>query len=309
MTTSNSSNAALRLSVLEDRFAVCSLEPENKIPDWALKSDFSSVTRTLDELSIVCPEQNVPVEVKREENWRALRIEGPLDFSLVGVLASLLQPLAEAEISIFTISTYDTDYVLMHEDKLEDAISTLRMTGHEIQNTSVTLPVTIEDQTFLWEMLYEAVYWSSEETDPKPPPEELLANPGLRRYLEDWGRENDYAVVAIDPSDGSRIGATWYRLFLASDPGYGFVDDVTPEIALAISPNRRGAGVGGTLLRALMNAAHTNGFESVSLGVQKSNHDAIKLYEKSGFVRLRDDGRAWIMKADLTANQTTNDAQ
>ena len=135
MTTSNYPDVALRLSVLEDRFAVCRLAPDREVPGWATEAGFFSVTRTPGELSIVCPEQNVPNEVQFEGEWRAFRVEGPLDFSLVGVLDSLLEPLAEAEISVFAISTYDTDYVLVNEDQLDSAIATLRDNGHEITKT------------------------------------------------------------------------------------------------------------------------------------------------------------------------------
>lgn len=135
MTTSNYPNVALRLSVLEDRLAICRLEPDSEVPDWATEAGFFSVTRTPDELSIVCTEGNVPNEVQFETGWRALVVEGPLDFSLVGVLVSLLEPLAEAGISVFAVSTYDTDYVMVNEDHLDFAIAALRDNGHEIVKT------------------------------------------------------------------------------------------------------------------------------------------------------------------------------
>lgn len=132
MTTGNYPDVALRLSVLEDHFAVCRLESDSEVPDWTSENGFFSITRTPDELSVVCPEQNVPDGAKFEGGWRAFRIEGPLDFSLVGVLASIAGPLADAGISVFTISTYDTDYVLVNEDQLGSAIVALRDNGHEI---------------------------------------------------------------------------------------------------------------------------------------------------------------------------------
>ena len=302
-------HTALRLFVREERLAVCRLSPDQKIPSWATGAEFFSLTRTPDELSLVCPESFVPAGTVSERGWRALGIVGPLDFSLVGVLATKTEPLAGAGVSIFAISTYDTDYVLVREDALERAILTLRRAGHEVQNTNgVVRPAVKDDEALLWEMLYEAVHWNSEETGPKPPPEELLSESGLRHYLEGWGRA-DFAVIAEDASDGGRIGAAWYRTFPTSNPGYGFVDDATPEIAIAVAPDRRGVGVGAALLNALMDAARSNGFDAISLSVRKSNPAAVKLYEGKGFLRLRDDGVAWVMKAELSTSRTPNDAR
>lgn len=303
-------HSPLRLFVREEHLAVCRLSPHLEIPAWAAEAPFFSVTRTPNELSIVCPESFVRADTVCEKGWRALGLVGPLDFSLIGILAAITKPLAEADISVFAISTYDTDYLLVREDALERAISTLRRAGHEVRSTNVIVhPAAKDDESFLWKMLYKAVHWNPEETGPKPPLEELLSEPGLSRYLEGWGRKNDFAVVARDASDGGRIGAAWYRLFPASDPGYGFVDYAIPEIAIAVAPDRRGAGVGTTLLNALMDAARSNGFDAISLSVQKSNPAAVKLYEGKGFVRLRDDGDAWVMKAEFSANRTTNNAR
>ena len=116
----------LTLSILREQLAVCRLEANAKIPAWALNSDsLSSITRTRDELSIVCLEANIPEGIKVEKNWRAFKVEGPLDFSLTGILASLANPLAEASISIFAISTFDTDYLLVRADKFEAAAKVL----------------------------------------------------------------------------------------------------------------------------------------------------------------------------------------
>ncbi len=93
---------------------------------------FFSVTQTADELSIVCEEGRVPDGVRVEKDWVALKLEGPFPFSLTGVLSSFLQPLATAEIPIFAVSTFDTDYVLMKREKLEEAIKALGAAGHEM---------------------------------------------------------------------------------------------------------------------------------------------------------------------------------
>ena len=123
----------LKLSVLPQRLAVCRLDPDEMIPDWVRQCDFWSVTRTDEELSVVLPEASVPRAWKTEEGWRCLKVHGPLDFSLTGVLASLASPLAEAGISIFAISTYDSDYILVRDKDLERAETVLSAYGHVIE--------------------------------------------------------------------------------------------------------------------------------------------------------------------------------
>ena len=126
-------NASLRLSVLEERLAVCRLDPPAEIPAWATGAPFFSVTRTSDELSIVCPEEHVPPGITCERGWRALRFDGPLEFGLVGVLASVAVPLAQSEVSILAVATYDTDYVLVDESLVPVATRALREWGHEVR--------------------------------------------------------------------------------------------------------------------------------------------------------------------------------
>ncbi len=101
-----------------------------------MRGSFVSITRTAEELSIVCPQRQVPAEIEREEGWRGMKIKGPLDFSLTGVLASLSTPLAQEGISIFAISTYDTDYLLVKEKDLERAIGILVKKGNAFQENS-----------------------------------------------------------------------------------------------------------------------------------------------------------------------------
>ena len=161
------------------------------------------------------------------------------------------------------------------------------MTGRTLNPTRPGRP---EDLEFLWEMLYEAAHHRS------------LSEPAIARYLEGWGRPGDAAVVALDPFDGHRIGAAWYRLMPLGNPGHGFVDASTPEAAIAIVPDRCGLGVGGALLRRLLDAAKTQGFDSLSLSVRRDNPAAVRLYERNGFVKLSDidsEYPSWIMKVDL----------
>ena len=123
---------SLTLSLLSGSFGICRLEPEATIPDWANAGDFMSITRTSDELSIVCAGANVPEGVKADCGWRCFKVEGPLDLSLTGVLASLVSPLAEARINIFAISTFDTDYLLVKEEKISRATEVLIRSGHRL---------------------------------------------------------------------------------------------------------------------------------------------------------------------------------
>lgn len=128
----NASSKGLHLSLLDGHMSVCRLEPTSEIPDWAATGDFFSVTRTTDELSVVCPEGSVPEDGRCEGGWRALKLAGPFEFSEVGVLASVTTPLAEAGVPIFAISTFDTDYVLVKEERLDLAVAALRRRSHEV---------------------------------------------------------------------------------------------------------------------------------------------------------------------------------
>jgi hypothetical protein len=123
----------LQLLFLGERLAVCKLDRADGIPSWATRNDFFSITRTHDELSVICPEASIPADVRAEKGWRCFRVAGSMDFSVVGVLASMTSPLAEAKIGIFAISTFDTDYLLVKEDDLNRAIEALTACGHVIQ--------------------------------------------------------------------------------------------------------------------------------------------------------------------------------
>jgi len=110
---------------------VCRLDANAKLPDW-LSGEFISVTRTSEELSIVCEQLDI-ADIAAEKDWRAFKVLGPLDFSEIGILARLSEVLAKNSISIFVISTYDTDYLLVKENKLLRAIEALNNDGHEVE--------------------------------------------------------------------------------------------------------------------------------------------------------------------------------
>ncbi len=109
---------------------MCRLNAEAPLPAWALAGPLFSVARTGDELSIVCEEERVPDGVRSEKGWVALKLEGPFPFSLTGVLAAFLEPLAKARIPIFAISTFDTDYVLIKREDAARAGEVLTAAGH-----------------------------------------------------------------------------------------------------------------------------------------------------------------------------------
>src|SRR5438094_762702 len=112
----------LQLTLLPCAYAVCRLPADANLPAWATFGPFVSLTRTPSELSVVCPQEVVPEGVRHEPGWRCLGIPGTLDFALVGILSSLVVPLAEAGVSVFAISTFDTDYLLIRESDLQRAI-------------------------------------------------------------------------------------------------------------------------------------------------------------------------------------------
>jgi hypothetical protein len=124
----------LTLHLTAERLVVCRLDPHAPLPVWAQAGTFLSLTRTPEELSLVCPEEHVPADITAQGGWRALQVAGPLDFSLTGVLAALARPLAEAGVPIFALSTYDTDYVLVKETDLPRAVRALRDAGHRISD-------------------------------------------------------------------------------------------------------------------------------------------------------------------------------
>lgn len=119
----------LTLTPLPGLLAVCRLEPKTSPPQWVYGGPLWALTGTAQELSVVCAWEAVPDPVHREGPWRALMVRGPLDFALTGILSVIAAPLAAAEISIFAVSTFDTDYVLVRAERLEAAVSALRAAG------------------------------------------------------------------------------------------------------------------------------------------------------------------------------------
>jgi GNAT superfamily N-acetyltransferase len=132
-------------------------------------------------------------------------------------------------------------------------------------------------------MLKHAYHWRLNQ-DPDLP---------VARYVNNWGRPGDAGLVAWE---NGPIGAAWYRLFKASAPGFGFVDEQTPELTIAVVPSRRGGGLGGELMRALLDHARDDGYHAVSLSAEQG---MTKLYERHGFRPVEEKNGTVTMKADL----------
>jgi GNAT superfamily N-acetyltransferase len=158
-------------------------------------------------------------------------------------------------------------------------------------------PVMPEDLPFLRKMMYEAARWNPDW--PREPIEEVLADPIMLRYYHGWGRLGDGGVVA--EIDGEPVGAAWYRLFEEDKPGYGFVDEKTPELSIAVVPLHRRKGIGEAVLRSCMVQAREEGFQALSLSVAVHNRSRM-MYQKAGFEKVAesgDGGDHWTMVANL----------
>ena len=122
----------LKFRWIEGLFAVVRLPSDAPVPEWAQAGPFISITRNSDELSIVCRQENVPLDVRGDHSWVCLKLEGPFAFSEVGGLASFINPLAESGVPVFAISTFDTDYVLISEEFMGTALAALNRAGHQL---------------------------------------------------------------------------------------------------------------------------------------------------------------------------------
>ena len=156
-------------------------------------------------------------------------------------------------------------------------------------------PAGPQDVPFLRDMLRHAYYWRVDKVSES-------GEPPVQRYVERWGRPGDTALIAIQ--DFQPVGAAWYRLFKSDHAGYGFVDEATPELSIAVVPSRRGSGLGSELLEALLAQARADGFEALSLSVEKES-PAVGLYGRHGFEPVREEDGALTMRVDLKARAAT----
>jgi hypothetical protein len=122
----------LKFRQIRGPYAILRLAPDGPVPAWATTGDFTSITRTTDELSIVCPAGNIPRDVTAGPRWTCLKLEGPFLFSQTGILLSFIQPLSGNGVPIFAVCTYDTDYILIQEQHMGGVVELLRQAGHEL---------------------------------------------------------------------------------------------------------------------------------------------------------------------------------
>ena len=150
------------------------------------------------------------------------------------------------------------------------------------------------DVTALERLLLEAVNWSPDRTQLTL--EQLQDNDALLRYVEEWPRDDDAGVMAED--DDRVVGAAWFRRFARDRPGFGFIDELTPEVSVAVTPGSRGRGVGSQLLATLIEIGRERGFERLSLSVDSRN-PAVRLYRRLGFVVAVDENGSYTMGLQL----------
>lgn len=153
------------------------------------------------------------------------------------------------------------------------------------------------DLMFLTDMLYESIHIPEN----KPSKEELLNLPHLKKYSEGWGRQGDRALIAFNEKN-QPVGAAWYRLFKENQKGYGYVNDETPELGIALTSEARGKGTGTLLMKRLFETASRDGYKSLSLSVDPHNTQAVQLYKKLGFELCGSSGTSWTMIYSLSSN-------
>jgi len=162
----------------------------------------------------------------------------------------------------------------------------------------VLRPLTQEDEPFLWEMLYQAIYIA--EGDPLPE-RDIVNRTEIAKYVRGWGRAHDSGFIAIDIGSQQPIGAAWLRLLTGDDKGYGYVDDATPELSVAVLPGHRGKGIGTRLLTQLLRAASIH-YPAVSLSVAPDN-PASRLYRRLGFETVGMSDTSLTMRKTLNASR------
>jgi GNAT superfamily N-acetyltransferase len=151
-------------------------------------------------------------------------------------------------------------------------------------------PISLVDEPFLWEMLYQALHVPE---GAQPFPRDIVRNPDIRRYAERWGQPGDVGFVAVDHADQHGVGAAWIRMLADKNKGYGYIDDITPELSVAVITEQRGKGIGTQLLTRLLDRAQEQ-WSSVSLSVSSDN-PAVRLYERMGFEVLRSNAGSLTM--------------
>ncbi|MEM8720806.1 MAG: GNAT family N-acetyltransferase [Cyanobacteria bacterium P01_G01_bin.39] len=165
----------------------------------------------------------------------------------------------------------------------------LPMTSYLIRSIEVT------DAPFLWEMLYQALYIPPEAS---PLARDVIFQPELAKYVQNWGiYQNDIGLIAVAVESQTLVGAVWLRMFKSDNPGYGYINDNTPELSIAVLPEHRGQGIGTQLITTLLSKVK-NCYSAVSLSVSLDN-PALHLYNRLGFEVISQDDNSLIMKKNL----------
>ena len=159
-----------------------------------------------------------------------------------------------------------------------------------------------DEHDFLKEMLYESIFIDESK---KPPLKQLLDTKDMLKYHINWGRPGDQAFIALNSED-KPVGAVWFRLLQGMEKGYGYVDDHTPELGIAVSKEGRGQGLGRKLMLAVLEQAKIDGFLKLSLSVDPDNISAVKLYQSLGFVEVGMEGTSITMVANLDESSFMN---
>jgi ribosomal protein S18 acetylase RimI-like enzyme len=154
--------------------------------------------------------------------------------------------------------------------------------------------ITPSDEPFLWEMLYQAIYVPAGSL---APPRQIVNSPELAGYVQHWGQEHDFGLKALSANDQQPLGAVWLRLMTGENRGYGYIDDLTPELSIALLSGHRGKGIGTRLLNELFESVRDK-YKAISLSVSDDN-PAKKLYQRLGFEIISREGTSLTMKKNL----------
>lgn len=273
---------ALSLQVLDGTYAVCRLPADSAVPKWAEGGRLASVTRTPDELSIVCSDETLPPEVKAERGWRALSVQGPLDFNLAGVLAGLTTPLANAGISVFSISTYDTDYLLVRATDLERTVRVLEAAGHRVVESLPRIETPrlllrapqmedVEDLYHHFATLRGCRFW-------EPRHESLEdARRHITSIIDVQGKGELLWWALTLKGEGRLIGSVSIRNIEARSKG---------ELGYWLSQELWGQGYMTEAVQAVVRFVLKDlGFHRIYAGTQPENSASIRVLERAGFTR------------------------
>ncbi|MGH2541997.1 MAG: GNAT family N-acetyltransferase [Ardenticatenaceae bacterium] len=155
-------------------------------------------------------------------------------------------------------------------------------------------PLAAADEPVLWEIVYHAIYVPD---DRAPPPRSIVHHPNIARYVRGWGRAHDSGYAAVVPDTRQVVGAAWLRLLTAPERGYGYIDDRTPELTIALLPRYRGMGIGTRMMNALI-ASAAQRYRAISLSVSPEN-PAMRLYARLGFEVVGGSELSLTMKKEL----------